>query len=187
MTMPTGPMFEAFGESKILAEWSRDPRCTVKYMTLRRRMKAGTWKLEDALAVPADPRSGQRAGAEANRTKGESLRQRIRELVADGAPSIKALAEQTGRPESIIHHHIAAMMPDGEDMLAQMEANRTPRAARAVAFGETKTLGQWTRDARCVVSPNTLRKRLAEGWCPEDALITPAWLSDPATITRQES
>lgn len=36
--------------------------------------------------------------------------------------------------------------------------------------GETKTVGQWAKDARCEVSVNVLRSRIGRGWAPEDAL-----------------
>lgn len=39
------------------------------------------------------------------------------------------------------------------------------------AFGERKTIAEWSRDARCVVSSRTLNQRIAlGGWPPEDAL-----------------
>lgn len=174
--------FAAFGESKILSEWARDPRCAVKPMTLRHRMNSGKWTLESALTTAADPRSGPHAGAAANKAKGEPVRQRIRELVADGAPSIKVLAAAIGRSEAVIHHHIT-VMPDAQEIRAQMQANRAPRGPAITAFGETKTLGQWIADPRCSVSRNTLRKRVADGWRPEDAITTPGWLSKPDAPT----
>lgn len=44
---------------------------------------------------------------------------------------------------------------------------------RETAFGETKTLTEWTRDSRCLVSFNTLRTRIASGWTVENALTKP--------------
>ena len=39
------------------------------------------------------------------------------------------------------------------------------------AFGETKTLTQWSRDPRCVVTQSTLRRRIDKfGWIPEEAI-----------------
>lgn len=46
-------LFEAFGESKTLLDWVKDPRCKVPYLRLRARLIKG-WKIEDALSrVPA--------------------------------------------------------------------------------------------------------------------------------------
>jgi hypothetical protein len=42
----------AFGETKPLAEWTRDPRCKVKRQALWMRLKIG-WKPEEALTKPA--------------------------------------------------------------------------------------------------------------------------------------
>lgn len=39
-----------------------------------------------------------------------------------------------------------------------------------IAFGQSKTLTAWTKDARCVVKREVLRTRLALGWEPEDAI-----------------
>lgn len=39
----------AFGEEKILKDWSRDPRCQVKYVTLWTRIVKRNWSLETAM------------------------------------------------------------------------------------------------------------------------------------------
>ena len=42
------------------------------------------------------------------------------------------------------------------------------------AFGETKTLADWGRDERCVISYSALGQRLKiTGWDPETAITTP--------------
>lgn len=43
------------------------------------------------------------------------------------------------------------------------------------AFGETKTVVEWTEDPRCLVAYQTLLRRLnTRGWFPETAITTPA-------------
>lgn len=42
---------KAFGVVKVLVEWSEDPRCRVKYATLRRRLNSG-WPPEQAITEP---------------------------------------------------------------------------------------------------------------------------------------
>jgi hypothetical protein len=42
------------------------------------------------------------------------------------------------------------------------------------AFGETKTLLDWTKDPRCIVSLATLLNRIRDKWVPEEALATPS-------------
>lgn len=45
------PKYKAFGEEKILIEWSQDSRCIVSYDCLRSRMRA-KWEIEKALVTP---------------------------------------------------------------------------------------------------------------------------------------
>jgi hypothetical protein len=52
------------------------------------------------------------------------------------------------------------------------------------AFGESKTKAEWGRDARCVVSENTLWRRLNEGWNIEAALTIPTRSTQPPTETQ---
>lgn len=42
------------------------------------------------------------------------------------------------------------------------------------AFGEGKSLAEWSRDSRCVVSYNTLVARVKKGWDHEVAITKPA-------------
>ncbi|MDI3418632.1 GntR family transcriptional regulator [Streptomyces sp. B-S-A12] len=44
---------KAFGESKSLAEWSRDPRCSVSYTVLKTRFVVYGWTLDEALRRPS--------------------------------------------------------------------------------------------------------------------------------------
>lgn len=46
------------------------------------------------------------------------------------------------------------------------------RQAGIKAFGERKSAAEWARDARCEVTRDVLRRRLHEGWAPEEALVT---------------
>jgi len=43
------------------------------------------------------------------------------------------------------------------------------------AFGKTKSVTEWSRDKRCVVTHGGLRYRLARGVAPETAITTPPW------------
>jgi hypothetical protein len=42
------------------------------------------------------------------------------------------------------------------------------------AFGESKTVANWTRDRRCSVRPDVLGRRLLTGWNVEDAITRPS-------------
>lgn len=47
----------AFGESKLLVDWSRDPRCAVGYGTLHRRVASG-WPAEKAISTTSRKATG---------------------------------------------------------------------------------------------------------------------------------
>ncbi len=59
--------------------------------------------------------------------------------------------------------------------VTQREQTRNMRSNRVVsAFGETKTLADWTDDPRCVVGYKTLHSRIArDGWSLERAMTKP--------------
>lgn len=45
--------------------------------------------------------------------------------------------------------------------------------SRLTAFGETKLVVEWAEDSRCLVGLSVVRKRLRDGWNPEDAICQP--------------
>jgi hypothetical protein len=47
------------------------------------------------------------------------------------------------------------------------------------AFGEVKSLAEWSRDPRCRVRGMTVRARLLKGIAPEDAIATPGYRKPP--------
>lgn len=53
-------------------------------------------------------------------------------------------------------------------------AGKTQResAPQIEAFGESKSLGDWSEDGRCLVSKKTLHYRLSNGWSTEEAITT---------------
>ncbi len=65
------------------------------------------------------------------------------------------------------------------------------------AFGEKKTLSQWSQDKRCVVSYTGLQSRIKEGWNAEDAILTPlrtkgklpisSWTDEEISILKNNS
>jgi hypothetical protein len=54
------------------------------------------------------------------------------------------------------------------------EGECSTRNHRVPAFGETKWLTEWAKDARCRVRYGTLLVRLMIGWHPETAITQPA-------------
>ncbi|MBB5109001.1 hypothetical protein FHS40_008127 [Streptomyces spectabilis] len=50
--------YAAWGQSKTLTQWSRDPRCLVTYACLKSRVLYQNWPLKRALSTPARTRAG---------------------------------------------------------------------------------------------------------------------------------
>lgn len=54
----------------------------------------------------------------------------------------------------------------------EVQANNTSRNVFITAFGETKTVAQWTRDERCKTNAFNINYRLSKGYTPEEAITT---------------
>jgi DNA-binding CsgD family transcriptional regulator/DNA-binding Xre family transcriptional regulator len=67
-------------------------------------------------------------------------------------------------------------------------AGQSPRARNSsllTAFGETKKISEWARDARCIVSLSALRLRIGRGWEPEEALTVAPYAVWAPTLSRE--
>jgi hypothetical protein len=65
--------------------------------------------------------------------------------------------------------------PDNCRWTTTLVQNNNRRAnTRVLAFGETKTLAEWSRDVRCVVTYPCLVQRITRGWELEKAITVPA-------------
>ncbi|MCE9557395.1 MAG: hypothetical protein K8R88_00440, partial [Armatimonadetes bacterium] len=152
--------YPAFGERKILSEWSRDRRCCVSQWTLRNRVESG-WNVEKALTTPPKYPLGRTpgpaklihawgeskpAGTWANDSRCSVDQVTVRNRLRKGWEPERAISEPAPRAEFF---------------------------SRISAFGETKTALEWTCDPRCEVCLTTLRNRLTRGMEVERALTTP--------------
>lgn len=54
-------MWTAFGESKSLKEWAKDPRCKVCFSTLLSRVTKYRWPIERAITEPKRKSGGRPA------------------------------------------------------------------------------------------------------------------------------
>lgn len=145
----------AWGETKYLAAWQRDPRCQVSLQVLHARLTHG-WPAERALTTPARPQPTPRRLTAFGETK------TLQEWVAD----LRCVVKYKVLVNRVEHHwpaRDALTIPIG-----------STRSHQVVAFGETKRLSEWLHDARCCVSYQALAARLADGWDPETALTTPS-------------
>jgi hypothetical protein len=53
---------------------------------------------------------------------------------------------------------------------ALVNMNNTRNTTKVTAFGETKSISEWTRDERCRITKASLTYRLQQGMTPEDAI-----------------
>jgi hypothetical protein len=143
-----------------LLAWERDERCLVTRRALRERLAAG-WSMEQALTTP-----GKTVGS-SNGSIGNSL------TAFGETKSVTAWSRdprcQISRTR--LRQRLASGMAP-EDALSGV-ATRHPDFANKTAFGESKSLVDWVRDSRCVVTYQTLILRLANGLGLEDALTAP--------------
>lgn len=71
--------------------------------------------------------------------------------------------------------------PDNCRWVTRKQNLRNTRTNRHVlAFGETKTMAEWSEDQRCQVPRNVFEGRLRLNWKPEDALTCPRNSWNPA-------
>ena len=56
---------------------------------------------------------------------------------------------------------------------AKVQQNNRTNTKFLTAFGETKSLGNWVDDPRCIISYHTLYARVRKGWNAESALSIP--------------
>ncbi len=69
----------------------------------------------------------------------------------------------------------------------QGQQNNTSRNIHLIAFGETKTLAEWSRDTRCTVSYGTLKQRIqTNNWMNEKAITEPSLRCKKANEAKQE-
>ncbi|WP_378736153.1 hypothetical protein [Nocardia brasiliensis] len=143
-------MITAFGEAKSLKQWSIDPRCTVSRGTLRTRLALG-WEPEDAVTRPKHERP-------------------VLEFTHDGhTRTLLGWAEQSGINYHTLYRRITVGRMSFADALAK-GADGPHFMVAVSAFGETKPLYQWGVDERAKCTAMTIRKRIRQGWDPEQAI-----------------
>lgn len=141
---------EAFGESKLLSEWAKDPRCRIAYPYLVHLVRQNG-DLETILTEPHRTKEEQKVMLTAfGETKMAS------EWAKDPRCSVTLTAildrlDRGKKPEEAISDPISYIVLQE-------------------AFGEYKTISDWARDPRCVVSRTCLARRVNRGERLEDAL-----------------
>jgi hypothetical protein len=157
-------MVEAFGETKTLAEWSRDARCRVSYFTLAIRVSRG-WDGEVAISTPS-ARSNNRAKRPLEAFGETKL---IEEWVKDRRCKVSA-ATILWRVQRNYSGEDAVTKPmSNAEALAKPKPPK-PEPVLIEGFGERKTIKEWAEDPRCTISRPTLEKNLIAGQPLERAI-----------------
>lgn len=188
-------MYEIFGETKSLADWSRDERCLVTLNALYKRIRNG-WDPRDALTTPSTSPATVRAFGETKtidewsgdkrcKVPAKTLRKRLLTMSPESAitlpatpPGLCAFGETKALVEwandtrcKVSLKTLRRRVESGMDL--ELALTTPPKGNIYTAFGENKTITQWANDNRCVVSRDTLAQRLMTfGWEPEKAITT---------------
>jgi hypothetical protein len=158
-------LYEAFGETKAIPEWAADSRCAVSIWTLRQRLNRGM-PIEEAIRTPT--------------SRGRSAR------LYEAFGESKSVAEWARDARSVVQ---AATIQVRINLKWDVEKALTtpplhpPQKPRYIeAFGESKCLLSWARDARCSVNPQTIVDRMRKGMTAEEAIT-----KEPRVVEYAES
>lgn len=158
------------GETKTLREWINDPRCIPKVRsTLLSRLQKG-WSHERILTQPLKP---QGTSSRALKLTAWGETKTVPEWVEDPRCRVDSVTLRRRLRRSEYSPEQCMSVPPG-------------RLTTAVtAWGETMTPKQWEADPRCRVNMHTLKRRLNDGWAPEEALRTPSLRDDQMTLAQR--
>ena len=150
----------AFGETRLAQAWSRDERCAVPYSTLLYRLSAGDMTPEQAITTPPTCGNGKQTMLQLT-AFGET--RTVAGWVRDSRCKVR-------RP--VIYQRLRRGWSSEDAITLPFRTNT--KTVRYAAFGETKSLREWSRDQRCRVPLQTLQRRVHEGIDFKYALTAPA-------------
>jgi len=136
--------YEAFGESKSIKDWTKDPRCLVSGSNIRRRVYAG-WDFREAI------------------TKRGTI------IKYEAFGELKSIKDWTKDPRCLVSDSTVRLrVTAGWDFREAITKRAT--IIKYEAFGELKSIKDWLLDPRCLVSESTIRLRVTAGWDFTDAI-----------------
>lgn len=151
----------AFGETKSMTDWTRDPRCPVKKVsTLSARVNVHGMREQEAIELPV----------------GANVHDPLK-LTYDG--DTKTIKEWLEDPRCVVQLRSTLLSRiqkgwDTERILTEPLRQVKPRTKNIKAFGESKSLKDWAKDKRCKVDLETLRQRLQRlDFTPEECMSVP--------------
>jgi len=154
-TVRKGRLVEAFGELKSIPEWADDARCTVSIVHLRERLASGMTAEE---AISTESRHDQR------------LRNGSAIYTAFGAS--KPIRMWLADPRCVVTtRELNLRLKSGVPFVQALTDPLPIKNNRPIeAFGDMKSIRQWSEDPRCEVGFDKLSQRLRHGFTLEDAM-----------------
>jgi transposase len=152
----------AFGETKGLMAWVRDPRSSVGAAALRRRLRSG---MDPERAISLPPQAAGPQGARAP----------VRAFGETRSAAAWARDPRCGISEVALRKRLASGMRPEEAITLppQMHTKGGVQERLLTALGTSKSLFEWEQDRRCAVTASSIKGRLLRGWSPDDAIRTP--------------
>lgn len=163
----TNRLITAWGETKPLAEWVDDARCSVARETVAKRIDSYGWTAEDAIStsVRGRPRADKGVGRKPITAFGEtkSLLDWSKDpRCAVSYDNLKQRFQRGGYSNETLITHVG-----------RLDVRRPKRrTTKVLAFEEVKSISDWAEDPRCLVSLTCLQERLRRGWDAERSLTT---------------
>jgi len=195
--------FEAFGEVRRLKDWVTDPRCTVSPAAIGLRLRSGM-SLEEAMTRPKTPPPKTIPPPHWTLIEAFGEAKTCNLWAQDSRCKVSGITLKK-RLSAGIPPERAMTMSSGEFLDIRGRKPRFSPLGRIDTFGESKTMNEWSRDARSLVSAPTIKKRLAAGMSAERAITTPpelvprhltafgetksvrAWARDPRAAVCEET
>lgn len=189
-------LYTAFGETKTIKQWSKDPRCQVKYISLRDRIFNKNMTPEEAIKTPQLNEKFLEIYGERKTIKEWSKDKRCKvsyKLFLKRVSCAKINPELALKEEKVIlieiygekktvtewskDHRCKVKLGVFKDRIRNgikpeiaLTDSKNLMGHYLTAFNETKTIAQWSRDKRSKVSASTLQCRIKMGMDPETAI-----------------
>jgi hypothetical protein len=146
----TRGLITALGTSQTLRAWAADERCTVSRETLRTRLALG-WEPEKAITTPRHQKPPMNF------------------TYAGRTLSLRGWSEQSGIRYHTLYNRLRKSGMTFSEAL-EKGGDGPHFALNVSAFGETKPLSHWAVDPRANCAYETMRRRLLQGWDPDQAI-----------------
>lgn len=186
------------GETKILIDWAKDPRCKVQYNTLLARLDQYGWEFEKALTTPSRKQGSNKNRALKARNIYHAMMSRCydphsnpRAYARYGGRSIGVCDEWRGNPDGYVswylEHFIEGLDVDrkNNDLDYSPEncqfttrcqnTNNRENTIMLTINGRTLGAAQWAKlpEAGIGVTGADIRRRKKNGWSDEQAVTWP--------------